>query len=36
MKLFTDAGWDATSVHALLGQVRSELKDPRMHTFTTA
>jgi hypothetical protein len=36
MMLFTKAGWEATSVHALLGKVRTELKDPGMHTFTRA
>jgi hypothetical protein len=36
MMLFTKNGWDATSVHALMGKVRAELKDPGMHTFTRA
>jgi SAM-dependent methyltransferase len=36
MMLFTKAGWDPTSVHALLGKVKAELKDTRMHTFTRA
>jgi hypothetical protein len=26
MMLFTKAGWEATSVHALLGKVKAELK----------
>ncbi|PMD32988.1 S-adenosyl-L-methionine-dependent methyltransferase, partial [Hyaloscypha variabilis F] len=36
MMLFTKGGWEATSVHALLGKVKAELKDPGMHTFTRA
>ncbi|TVY84275.1 Secondary metabolism regulator [Lachnellula suecica] len=36
MMLFTKNGWEATSVHALLGKVRAELKDPGMHAFTQA
>lgn len=34
--LFTKAGWDIASVHALLGEVRREVKDSRMHSFTHA
>jgi SAM-dependent methyltransferase len=36
MALFTRAGWDATSVHAMLGGVRKELLDPKIHAFTRA
>ncbi|RDW71626.1 S-adenosyl-L-methionine-dependent methyltransferase-12 [Coleophoma cylindrospora] len=36
MYLFTKAGWDPTSVHALLGKVRSSVKNSKMHTFTKA
>jgi hypothetical protein len=32
--LFTKAGWDPVSVHALLGEVRQQVKDPKMHSFT--
>jgi SAM-dependent methyltransferase len=34
--LFTKAGWDPTEVHALLGEVRKEIKDPKTHLFTRA
>ncbi|RQM05637.1 hypothetical protein DH86_00003415, partial [Scytalidium sp. 3C] len=36
MALFTKAGWDATSVHAMVGGVRKELLDSRIHAFTRA
>lgn len=34
--LFTKAGWSALEVHALLGSVRKEIQDPRIHLFTRA
>lgn len=34
--LFTKAGWEATDVHAMLEQVRAEITDPRVHSFTRA
>jgi SAM-dependent methyltransferase len=36
LALFTKAGWDETSVHAMLGGVRQELLNPRIHAFTRA
>jgi hypothetical protein len=36
MQLFTKAGWTETGVHAMLGQVRAEITDPRIHGFTRA
>lgn len=36
LMLFTKAGWDETSVHAMLGGVRRELLDSRIHAFTRA
>lgn len=36
LMLFTKAGWDETSVQAMLGGVRRELLDPRIHAFTRA
>ncbi|RDW57393.1 UMTA methyltransferase family protein [Coleophoma crateriformis] len=36
LALFTKAGWDPISVHAMLGGVRKELLDPRIHAFTRA
>lgn len=36
MALFTKAGWDPISVHAMLGGVRKELLDPKIHAFTRA
>jgi hypothetical protein len=34
--LFTRGGWDPISVHAMLGGVRKELLNPRIHAFTRA
>lgn len=34
--LFTKAGWEAAEVHAMLGRVRSEITDPKVHSFTRA
>jgi hypothetical protein len=34
--LFTKAGWTATEVHAMLGQVRGEILNPKIHSFTRA
>jgi hypothetical protein len=34
--LFTKAGWSETEVHAMLGQVRTEITDPKVHIFTRA
>jgi SAM-dependent methyltransferase len=36
MALFTRCGWDLISVHAMLGGVRKELLNPRIHAFTRA
>lgn len=36
MGLFTRAGWTATEVHAMLGLVRGEIMDPKIHSFTRA
>ncbi|KAJ9635540.1 hypothetical protein H2199_008543 [Coniosporium tulheliwenetii] len=36
MFLFTRGGWDPIEIHSLLAHVRRELKDPRIHTYTTA
>jgi hypothetical protein len=36
MQLFTKAGWTETGVHAMLGEVRSEITDPEVHSFTRA
>lgn len=36
LMLFTKAGWDETSVHAMLGEVRKDLNNPRIHAFTRA
>lgn len=36
MALFTRAGWGPVSVHAMLGGVRKELLDPKIHAFTRA
>lgn len=36
MALFTRAGWDVVGVHAMLGGVRKELLDPKIHAFTRA
>ncbi|EKD18943.1 UMTA methyltransferase family protein [Drepanopeziza brunnea f. sp. 'multigermtubi' MB_m1] len=36
LMLFTRAGWDETSVHAMLGGVRKDLLDTRIHAFTRA
>lgn len=36
MGLFTKAGWGATEVHAMLGLVRSEITNPKVHSFTRA
>lgn len=36
LMLFTKAGWDETSVHAMLGGVRRDLLDPKIHAFTRA
>lgn len=36
LALFTRAGWTATEVHALLGLVRKEIMNPKIHSFTRA
>ncbi|KAK6586958.1 hypothetical protein PZA11_000248 [Diplocarpon coronariae] len=36
MMLFTRAGWDETSVQVMLGGVRRDLMDPKIHAFTRA
>jgi len=36
LMLFTKAGWNETSVRAMLGGVRRELLDPGIHAFTRA
>ncbi|KIM94449.1 hypothetical protein OIDMADRAFT_136312 [Oidiodendron maius Zn] len=36
MALFTKAGWTDIGVHAMLGDVRQEITDPRVHSFTRA
>jgi len=36
MGLFTKSGWSATEVHAMLGLVRGEIMDPKLHIFTRA
>jgi hypothetical protein len=36
MGLFTKSGWTETGVHAMLGQVRTERADPKVHSFMRA
>ena len=36
MGLFTKAGWTPTEVHAMLGNVRAEIRNPKIHAFTRA
>jgi hypothetical protein len=34
--LFAKAGWTKTEVHAMLGEVRTEITDSMVHSFTGA
>lgn len=36
IQLFTKAGWSKTGVHAMLGQVRARITDPKVYSFTRA
>jgi hypothetical protein len=36
MQLFIKAGWSETGVHAMLGQVRAEITDPKVYSFMRA
>jgi len=34
IRLFTLAGWNITETHVMCAEVRNELRNPRIHTFT--